>query len=92
MTAIGSILIYAIQIYILLIIVRALMSWFPLRSGTTAYRIYSWVYDVTEPYLQLFRRVLPPVRMGNAALDLSPIIGFVVLLVVRQIVSIVFFG
>ncbi len=92
MTAIGSILIYAIQIYILLIIVRALMSWFPLRSGTTAYRIYSWVYDVTEPYLRLFRRVLPPVRMGNAALDLSPIIGFVVLLVVRQIVSIVFFG
>ena len=92
MTAIGSILVYAIQIYILLIVVRALMSWFPLRSGTAAYRIYSWVYDVTEPYLQLFRRVLPPVRMGNAALDLSPIVGFVVLIAVRYIVSRIFFG
>ncbi len=92
MSVIGTVLIYAIQLYILLIVVRALMSWFPLRSGTTAYRIYSWVYDVTEPYLQLFRRVLPPVRMGNAALDLSPIVGFIVLLVIRAIVSRIFFG
>jgi YggT family protein len=92
MTVVGTLLIYVINVYILLVIVRALMSWFPLRSGTTAYRIYSWIYDVTEPYLQLFRRVLPPVRMGNAALDLSPIVGFVVLIIVRYIVTVVFFG
>jgi YggT family protein len=91
-TAIGTILIYALELYILLIVVRALMSWVPLRSGTAAYRIYSYVYDLTEPYLALFRRVLPPVRMGNAALDLSPIVGFVVLLVLSRIVRIVFFG
>jgi YggT family protein len=92
MTVVGTLLVYVINVYILLVIVRALMSWFPLRSGTTAYRIYSWIYDVTEPYLQLFRRVLPPVRMGNAALDLSPIVGFVVLIIVRYIVTVVFFG
>jgi YggT family protein len=92
MTAVGTILIYALELYILLIVVRAILSWFPLRSGTASYRVYSWVYDATEPYLQLFRRVLPPVRMGNAALDLSPIIGFVVLLVVLRIVRLIFFG
>jgi len=92
MTAVGTILIYLIELYILLIVARAILSWFPLRSGTATYRVYSWVYDVTEPYLQLFRRVLPPVRMGNAALDLSPIVGFVVLIVVSRLVRLIFFG
>ena len=91
MTAIGTVLVYALDIYILLIVVRALMSWLPMRSGTVSYRIYSYLYDVTEPFLRLFRRVLPSVRMGNAALDLSPIVGFVVLLIVRAIVYRIFF-
>jgi uncharacterized protein YggT (Ycf19 family) len=47
MTAVGTILIYAIELYILLIVVRAILSWFPLRSGTASYRVYSWVYDAT---------------------------------------------
>ena len=58
----------------------------PLRSGTFVYRLYSVLYDATEPYLRLFRRYLPPVRLGNAALDLSPMVGLVVLIVVRVIV------
>ncbi|HJW74627.1 MAG TPA: YggT family protein [Thermoleophilia bacterium] len=86
MTSIAGLLSLAINIYIFLIIGRALLSWFPLRSGTAAYTVYGWLYDVTEPYLGIFRRILPPVRMGNAALDLSPILGFVVLLVVQRLI------
>lgn len=74
-----------INIYILLIVARALLSWFPLRSGTPMYRLYTYVYDVTEPYLRLFRRILPPVRLGNAALDLSPIIGFLLLIILERV-------
>jgi len=85
MTFIVSLLGVAINVYIFLIVARALLSWFPLRSGTALYTVYSYIYDVTEPYLQLFRRILPPVRMGNAALDLSPIVGFIVLLVVQRL-------
>jgi YggT family protein len=42
---------------------------------------------VTDPYLNLFRRVLPPVRMGPGALDLSPIVATFVLIIVGGIVE-----
>lgn len=75
----------AIWLYSLAIFGRILLSWVPLRSGTFAYRLYSVLYDATEPYLRLFRRYIPPVRLGNAALDLSPMVGLVILIVVRVI-------
>jgi YggT family protein len=45
-----------------------------------------FVSDVTDPYLNIFRRILPPVRMGGAGLDLSPIVATFVLIIVGQIV------
>ena len=58
----------------------------PLRSGSLLYRLYTVLYDVTEPYLRFFRRFIPTVRLGNSALDLSPLVGLVVLLIVQRIV------
>ena len=45
-----------------------------------------FVSDVTDPYLNLFRRILPPVRLGGAGLDLSPIVATFVLIIVSAIV------
>jgi uncharacterized protein YggT (Ycf19 family) len=42
---------------------------------------------VTDPYLNLFRRFIPPVRMGPGALDLSPIVATFVLLILGGIVA-----
>lgn len=39
----------------------------------------NFVYDVSEPYLRLFRRLLPAVRLGGMGMDLSPILAFIVL-------------
>jgi YggT family protein len=78
----------ALYIYSLLILGRILFSWFSLRSGTASYRVYSMLYDVTEPYLRVFRRYLPLIRFGNAALDLSPIVGLAVLFIVQRLVAI----
>ena len=77
---------WAFTLYSFAIFGRIILSWVPLRSGTFAYRLYSILYDATEPYLRVFRRYLPVVRLGNAALDLSPLVGLVVLVVVRTIV------
>jgi YggT family protein len=77
----------ALEIYSLLILGRILLSWVPLRSGTVSYKLYSVLYDVTEPYLRVFRRYLPPVRFGNAALDLSPVVGLAVLFIVQSLVA-----
>ena len=87
MTLILAVVSTALTIYSFAILVRIILSWVPLHSGTASYRLYSILYDVTEPYLRLFRRFLPLVRFGNAALDLSPIVGLVVLFIVQQIIS-----
>lgn len=41
-----------------------------------------FVNDVVEPYLRIFRRFLPPLKIGPGALDLSPIVGIFVLQIV----------
>jgi YggT family protein len=74
-------------LYLILIFVRILMSWIP-RMPYNRYlaAFLKFVSDVTDPYLNLFRRILPPVRMGGAGLDLSPIVATFVLIIVGGIV------
>jgi YggT family protein len=48
--------------------------------------VVTFVNDVTNPYLNVFRRILPPVGGGGFAIDLSPIIGVFVLLIVQGLV------
>ena len=74
-------------VYLILIFIRILTSWIP-RMPYNRYlaAFLKFVSDVTDPYLNLFRRILPPVRMGGAGLDLSPIVATFVLIIVSQIV------
>ena len=70
-----------LQVYIWLLIARLLLSWFP--NPPDALRpVYAFLYSITEPVLRLVRPLIPPLRMGMTALDLSPIIVFVVLQIV----------
>ena len=74
-------------VYLVLIFIRILMSWIP-RMPYNRYlsAILKFVTDVTDPYLNLFRRILPPVRLGGAGLDLSPIVATFVLIIVSSLV------
>jgi YggT family protein len=81
-----------ITVYVVLIFIRILMSYF---RSIPYYRwldvFLRFVTEVTDPWLNLFRRFIPPVRMGPAALDLTPmiavfalyIIGFFVVRLIR---------
>ena len=75
-------------VYLVLIFIRILISWIP-RMPYNRYlaAVLQFVSDVTDPYLNLFRRFLPPVRMGPGALDLSPIVATIVLILVSSIVA-----
>ena len=75
-------------IYIVLIFIRILTSWIP-RMPYNRYlaAFLQFVSDVTDPYLNIFRRFLPMVRLGPGALDLSPIVATIVLIVVSSIVA-----
>ena len=74
-------------VYIALIFIRIVLSWIPRMPYNPVLRaVVGFVGDVTDPYLNLFRRILPPVRLGPAALDLSPMIGIFVLLIAQGLI------
>jgi YggT family protein len=63
-----------LNLYVLVIIARVIFSWVRVTPGTPVASIYSVIYNLTEPILGPLRRAIPPMRMGAAALDLSPLI------------------
>ena len=71
-------------VYELILIVRLLSTWLPPPSSGPMRTAYNLLVDVTEPVLRPVRKLIPPVRMGMTALDLSPILVFIVIGVVRQ--------
>ena len=74
-------------VYMILIFVRILLSWIPrIPYNPTLSAVINFIHEVTDPYLNLFRRILPPIGGGGFALDLSPIIAIIVLIIVRAIV------
>jgi YggT family protein len=74
-------------VYLILIIVRVLLTWIPrMPYNRTLRAAVGFIEEVTDPYLNVFRRFLPPVGGGAFALDLSPIIGIILLIIVRQVV------
>lgn len=72
MSLVFSIAIQAIQIYSYALIVYILMSWFPNARESS---IGQFLGRICEPYLEVFRRFIPPLAM----IDFSPIVGFLVL-------------
>jgi YggT family protein len=69
-----------VQIFIYMIIVRVVLSWFPSTSGGVIAQISYFVGRFTEPVLDWTRRVMP--RTG--ALDLSPLVVLLFLQIVVQ--------
>jgi YggT family protein len=74
-------------VYIILIFARILLSWIPrIPYNPVLSAVIGFIQDVTNPYLNLFRRFLPPVGGGGFALDLSPIIATFVLLIAKALI------
>jgi uncharacterized protein YggT (Ycf19 family) len=77
-----------VAVYVVLIFIRILMSWIPrMPYNRILSAVLGFVTDVTDPYLNLFRRFIPPLRVGPGALDLSPMIAIFVLVIVGGIAS-----
>ena len=70
------------QIYILILIVRAVLSWFPYSPDSPLNPVRRVVITLTEPVLAPFRRIIPPVGM----LDLSFLVALIVVWLVVNFV------
>jgi uncharacterized protein YggT (Ycf19 family) len=75
-----------IYVYVLLIFVYVLTSWVRLPYSTWVRRISDFLRDVCEPYLRIFRRILPPL----GPLDLSPVVAIFALFALKEIVDALF--
>jgi len=72
-----GLLMKAIELYSWALIIYILMSWFPNARETG---IGQFLAKICEPYLEPFRRIVPPLGM----IDISPIVAFFVLKLAAQ--------
>ena len=79
---IGNILIQTVQIYNYLLIIRILLTWFPNLDSTNPILVN--LYALTDPYLNIFRGIIPPI----GGLDLSPILAFISLSLIQSLIAV----
>ncbi|MEM7141498.1 MAG: YggT family protein [Actinomycetota bacterium] len=68
---------------LILFALRVVISWFPLDPDGGAAVFAGFLYMVTDPVLRPLRRAIPPLRIGGVALDLSVIIVFFAISILR---------
>ncbi len=75
-----QVLAQTLEIYSLVLIIRVLLSWFPVDWSNP---VLSTVSSITDPYLNIFRGIIPPL----GGLDLSAILAFIALSLLQQLLT-----
>lgn len=71
------IVIDVVQAYLVVLLVRIVLTWFPINPWSRLARVVRVLARLTDPVLVPVRRALPPLRLGGgAAIDLSPLVVF----------------
>ena len=65
---------WMLQLYVLAVFGRVLLSWFPLNPHGAMASVAGFLFTVTDPVMRPARRLLPAARFGGVALDFSPVI------------------
>ncbi len=73
-----------LQAYLIIMFARIILSWFPINPGSGMATVYGFLYSVTEPVLGPIRRVIPPIGAGGMGLDLSPLVVFFAITILRN--------
>ncbi len=71
---------------LVLLVLRAVLSWFP-PGGPLLEQVNSLLFTCTEWMLAPVRRVVPPLRLGGAMLDMSFMVVFLIIIVLQGIVA-----
>ncbi|MCC5634291.1 YggT family protein [Nostoc sp. CHAB 5844] len=70
-----------IQIYTALLFIRVLLTWFPTINWYN--QPFSALSQITDPYLNIFRSIIPPL----GGIDISPMLAILLLQVVGQLIG-----
>ena len=88
MSTVQNFLTALVLVYTILIFVYILMSWVQLPYNVWIGRLRTFLHDTVEPYLGLFRRIIPPI----GGLDLSPIVALIVLQLAYRVLTSILSG
>ena len=96
MAAAGSIILFVLWVAVLLLISRFVLDWVQMLARQWHPRgliaaLCEGIYSITDPPLRAVRGVIPPMRLGAVALDLSPMILLIAIFILQRIVAAVFF-
>jgi YggT family protein len=88
-TTLGRVLSDVVSLYLYLLFARVVLEWVMVlsrgwRPTGALIPIFELVYTVTDPPIKLMRRLVPPLRVGNVAVDLGFIIVFIALIVIQR--------
>ena len=94
MIIVKAVLTYLIWFYLLLLIIRMIVSWIQAFSRDWHPRgvvlvVAELVFTATDPPLRFLRRYIPSLRLGTVALDLSFMVLFLALIVLLQVVQLI---
>jgi YggT family protein len=78
-------------VVIILVIAAVAISWYQNIRGSIPYNrplraVTGFVEETTSPFLDGLRRVVPPLGAGGMSIDLSPMIGLMLLFVLRSVI------
>jgi YggT family protein len=92
MAVVGEIILFVLYVAVVILLARFVLDWVQLLarswrpSGAVA-ALCEAIYSITDPPLRLVRGVIPPIRLGGAALDLSPMILLIGIFILQKIVA-----
>ena len=78
-----TIVVDILNVFLFVLLVRVVLSYIPAPPGSAFVPVTRFFEAITEPVLRPIRHFVPPLRVGGAAMDLSPIIVWVIILIVR---------
>ena len=97
MRTIGYVIELVLQIFILLLFVRLIVDWIQIFARSWSPHgpvlvVLEGVYTATDPPVKALRRLIPPLRLGGMAIDLSFVALLVICWILLKINAVIFFG
>ena len=90
MQTVGELLAFVLWVCVLVLIARFVIDWVQVLARSWHPRgavlvLCEFVYTLTDPPLRALRSVIPPLRLGSVALDLSPMLLLIALFVLQRL-------
>ena len=76
----------ALTLYFYAVFAWVILSWIPMTPGHPLGRIQNFLDRIIYPLIRPIRKVIPPIRIGGGALDLSPIILLLGVQILRRLI------